>query len=122
MSDRKVVRGKVAPGRALAIIRTLYRYAMGRDWVAASPAEAIPNPSSDTPRDRYLDMKEVAAVYRVADLLGYPFTGFIKMMILTAQRRTEVASMKWGDIDLDTGSWVLGMDPNNRARACLGVC
>jgi integrase len=113
------IEGKVAPGRVLAIIRTLFRYAMGRDWVEASPAEAIPNPSSDTPRDRYLDMKEVAAVYKVADFLGYPFTGFIKIMILTAQRRTEVASMKWADIDLDAGTWVLSSEQNKSARAHL---
>lgn len=113
------IEGQVAPGRALAIIRTLFRYAMGRDWVEASPAEAIPNPSKDTPRDRYLDMKEVTAVYKVADLLGYPFTGFIKMMILTAQRRTEVASMKWADIDLDAGTWVLSSEDNKSARAHL---
>lgn len=113
------IEGKVAPGRALAIIRTLFRYAMGRDWVEASPAEAIPNPSSDTPRDRYLNMDEVKAVYKVADLLGYPFTGFIKMMILTAQRRTEVASMKWADIDLDAGTWVIASEDNKSARAHL---
>lgn len=113
------IEGKVAPGRALAIIRTLFRYAMGRDWIEASPAEAIPNPSSDTPRDRYLSMDEVKAVYKVADLLGYPFTGFVKMMILTAQRRTEVASMKWADIDLDTGTWVLSSEDNKSARIHL---
>lgn len=113
------IEGKVAPGRALAIIRTLFRYAMGRDWVEASPAEAIPNPSTDTPRDRYLDMKEVAAVYKMADLLGYPFTGFMKMLILTAQRRTEVASMKWADIDLEAGTWVLSSEDNKSARAHL---
>jgi hypothetical protein len=115
------IEGKVAPGRALAIIRTLFRYAMGRDWIEASPAEAIPNPSSDTARDRFLDMKEVSAVYRVADLLGYPFTGFIKMMILTAQRRTEVASMKWADIDLEAGTWVLTSEDTKSARAHLGL-
>lgn len=113
------IEGKVAPGRALAIIRTLFRYAMGRDWVEASPAEAIPNPSTDTPRDRYLDMKEVAAVYKQADLLGYPFTGFIKMLILTAQRRTEVASMMWADVDLVAGTWMLSSEDTKSARAHL---
>jgi Site-specific recombinase XerD len=111
--------GIVAPGRALAIIRTLFRYAMARDWVDASPAEAIPNPSADTPRDRYLDMKEVATVYRATDLLGYPFTGFLKLLVLTGQRRTEVASMRWADINLDAGTWVLSSDDTKSARAHL---
>jgi integrase len=113
------IEGIVAPGRALAIVRTLFRHAMTRDWVDSSPAEAIPNPSRDIPRDRYLDMKEVAAVYKAADLLGYPFTGFIKMLILTAQRRTEVASMKWADIDLEAGTWVIASEDNKSARAHL---
>ena len=111
--------GIVAPGRALAIIRTLFRYAMGRDWVDASPAEAIPNPSRDIPRDRFLDMSEVKRVYSAADLLGYPFTGFIKLLLLTGQRRTEVASMRWADIDLESGSWVLSSDDTKSARAHL---
>ena len=111
--------GIVAPGRALTIIRTLFRYAMGRDWMEASPAEAIPNPSADIPRDRYLDMKEVAHVYRAADLLGYPFAGFLKMLILTGQRRTEVASIRWADIDLDAGTWILASEDTKSARAHL---
>jgi integrase len=113
------IEGVVAPGRALAIVRTLFRYAMARDWMDSSPAEAIPNPSRDIPRDRYLDMKEVTAVYKAADLLGYPFTGFIKMMILTAQRRTEVASMKWADVDLEGGTWVIASEDNKSARTHL---
>ena len=111
--------GIVAPGRALAIVRTLFRYAMGRDWVDASPADAIPNPSRDIPRDRYLDMKEVGAVYRAADMLGYPFAGFLKLLILTGQRRTEVASVRWSDLDLDAGTWVLQSEDTKSARAHL---
>ena len=111
--------GIVAPGRALTIIRTLFRYAMGRDWVDASPAEAIPNPSRDIPRDRYLDMKEVGAVYQSADMLGYPFAGFLKLLILTGQRRTEVASMRWADLDLDAGTWVLQSEDTKSARTHL---
>jgi integrase len=111
--------GIVAPGRALTIIRTLFRYAMGRDWVDASPAEAIPNPSQDIPRDRYLDMKEVGAVHQAAEMLGYPFAGFLKLLMLTGQRRTEVASMRWADLDLDAGTWVLQGEDTKSARAHL---
>lgn len=111
--------GKVAPGKVLAIIRTLFRHAMARDWVENSPAEAIPNPSKDVPRDRFLKMDEVAQVYRAADLLGYPFAGFIKMLVLSGQRRTEVASMRWADIDLDAKNWVLASEDTKSARAHL---
>jgi integrase len=111
--------GIVAPGRVLAIVRTLFRYAMARDWVESSPAEAIPNPSNDVPRDRFLNMDEVKRVYSAADLLGYPFTGFIKLMMLTGQRRTEVAAMRWADVDLNAGTWLLSSADTKSARAHL---
>lgn len=111
--------GAVAPGRALAIVRTLFRYALGRDWIDASPAEAIPNPSQDKPRDRFLSMAELKKVYEAAELLGYPFGGFIKMMIFSGQRRTEVASMKWSDLDLKQQTWVIKSENTKSARAHL---
>ncbi len=111
--------GAVAPGRVLAITRTLFRYALGKDWLEASPAEAIPNPSQDKPRDRFLSISELARVHQAADLLGYPFGGFIKMMILSGQRRTEVASMKWSDLDLKQKTWVLKSENTKSARIHL---
>ena len=113
------IEGEIAPSRALAIIRTIFRYAMSRDWLDASPAEAIPLPKADVPRDRYLDMDEVKRIYPAADLLGYPFGGFIKMLFLTGQRRTEVASMRWSDINLEDATWILASDATKSARAHL---
>ena len=113
------IEGTVAPGRVLAIIRTLFRYAMACDWMESSPAEAMPSPSVDIPRDRFLDMDEAKRVYAAADLLGYPSAGFLKMMLLTAQRRTEVASMRWEDIDLEAGTWLLTSAETKSARAHL---
>lgn len=113
------IEGDIAPSRALSIIRTIFRYAMSRDWLDASPAEAIPLPKRDVPRDRYLELDEVKRIYPAAELLGYPFGGFVKMLFLTGQRRTEVASMRWCDINLEDATWVLGSDATKSARAHL---
>ena len=113
------IEGDVAPNRALTLIRTLFRYAMGRDWIDASPAEAIDKPKQEAPRERFLDMDEVKHIYSAADLLGYPFGGFIKLLFLTGQRRTEVAAMRWDDLDLDAGTWTLGSAGTKSARAHL---
>lgn len=113
------IEGKIAPSRALAIIRTVFRYAMSRDWLEASPAEAMPLPNPDVPRDRYLEMDEVKRIYPAADLLGYPFGGFFKMLFLTGQRRTEVASMRWSDINLENATWTLASAETKSARAHL---
>lgn len=113
------IEGEVAPNRALTLIRTLFRYAMSRDWIEGSPAEAIAKPKHEAPRDRFLDMEEVKRIYGSADLLGYPFAGFIKMMFLTGQRRTEVAAMRWDDVDTEAGTWIMGSADTKAGRAHL---
>ena len=101
------IEGKVAPNRVLALVGKLFRHGLSRDWIRVSPAEAIAKPNAEKPRDRFLDLKEVGQVYRAAELLGYPYGGFIKILLLTGQRRTEVASMRWNDIDLEAATWVI---------------
>lgn len=113
------VPGDVAPNRALTIIRTLFRYAMSRDWIEASPAEAIAKTKHESPRDRVLDMDEVKSIYSTADMLGYPLAGYLKMLFLTGQRRTEVGMMRWTDLDLDAGTWTIRSADTKAARANL---
>jgi integrase len=111
--------GKIAPSRALAIIKTVMRYACYRDWLEVSPADAIPPPGVDVPRDRFLPMAELARVYRAADLLGYPWAGFVRLLVLTGQRRTEVGTMRWADVDLEARTWVIPSENSKNDRAQL---
>jgi integrase len=64
-------------------------------------------------------MPEVGRVWRAATLSGYPFGQFVQVLALTAQRRTEVASMRWADVDLDAGTWVLRTAETKSSRAHL---
>lgn len=113
----EAIEGDVNPNRVLSLIRTLFRYALSRDWIEASPAEGIAKPKTEHSRDRVLDMDEVKRAYVAAELLGYPFTGFIRMLFLTGQRRTEVASMRWRDIDRDGGTWTIPAEASKSGRA-----
>lgn len=110
------VPGDITPNRVLTLIRTLFRHAMSRDWIEASPAEAIAKPKQETSRDRFLDMEEARRVYVTADALGYPLAGYIKTLLLTGQRRTEVAAMRWSDIDLDAGTWTIASENTKSGR------
>ena len=115
------VEGEILPNRVLAIVKTVFRFAMSRDWIEASPAEGIekPRPDGDADRDRFLDMDEVARVWRATDLLGFPFGPYVRLLMLTAQRRTEVASMRWNALDLDAGTWTLEARETKSSRAHL---
>lgn len=102
------IEGDVLPNRVLTIIKTVFRFALSRDWLEASPAEGIEKPNAETERDRVLDMAELKRVWDGAGLIGFPFGQFVRMLTLTGQRRTEVAAMRWADIDLEAATWTLG--------------
>ena len=113
------IEGDVLPNRVLTLIKTIFRYALSRDWIGASPVEGIAKPKAESERDRVLGMEEVAQIWRAASLLGFPFGHYFRTLALTAQRRTEVAAMKWSDVDLDAATWVLSAKETKSARAHL---
>lgn len=111
--------GIVLPNRVLALIRTIFRFALSRDWLEASPVEGIKKPHEETARNRVLDMSELKRVWEAAALVGYPFGLFARMLILTAQRRTEVASMRWADVDLEAATWIIRAQDTKGERTQL---
>jgi integrase len=113
------IEGDVLPNRVLTVVRTVFRYALSRDWIEASPAEGIAKPKDETERDRFLDMAEVKRVWDAASLLGYPYGPYIRALMLSGQRRTEVASMRWSDVDLEAKTWLLKATDTKGERAHL---
>ena len=81
--------------------------------IEVSPCAGIRAPAAETSRDRVLSDDELRAVWRAADALETPYDGFIKLLILTGARRSEVAGMMWREIDFDAKLWTL---PAARAK------
>lgn len=109
--------GDVLPNRVLTLVRTIFRWALSRDLIDASPAEGIAKPNKEVSRDRVLTMDEVARVWAAAGLLGYPTGHWLQVLLLTAQRRSEVAEMRWRDVDLQEGAWTLTAGDTKSDRA-----
>ena len=74
----------------------------------SSPCERI-RPSRligrKEPRQRVLDDDEIQALWTACT--DYPFGSFVRMLLLTGQRRTEVAGMRWSEIDLHRKVWTI---------------
>jgi len=99
--------GVVLPNHVLTLVKTIFRFAVSRDWIDFSPAEGVSKPNVERERDRVLTMREMAQIWKAAELLGYPFGPYVRLLALTAQRRTEVAGMRWDDLDLDGAMWII---------------
>ena len=59
--------------------------------------------SKDRARTRILTDDELRAIWKQAEEPG-PFGALVRLLLLTGQRRSKVASMRWEDVSLD-GVW-----------------
>ena len=75
-------------------------------------------PTKEHPRDRALTDDEIRWLWQAAEEVGWPFGPVTKLLLLTAQRRDEVANLEWSEIDLAKRVWTLPRDKakNNRAH------
>lgn len=52
----------------------------------------------ENPRTRVLDDDELRALWEAAGDIGYPFGPYVKMLMLTGQRKGEVSDLPWKEI------------------------
>ena len=66
--------------------------------------------------DRVLNEDELRRIWLAAERLGPAHGPLVQLLILTGQRRSEVAHMEWGEIDFDGRLWTLPRErvKNNR--------
>jgi integrase len=91
--------------RAFGVIRRFYRWLRERDVVTFSPADGVKKPSVERARDRALSPPEIKRLWHALDTVGGPACAAIKLLLLTGQRRGEVAGMTGSEVDGDT--WLL---------------
>lgn len=100
-----------AANRTLAAIRKFFNWAVSRDRLDASPCAGVSAPAEVNSRDRILTDDEIRALWKATGALGYPFGPMFRLLLLTGQRRDEVAGMCWAEIDGAT--WEI---PGDRAK------
>lgn len=103
--------------RVGAFMTRFFNWACERDLIDFSPAASLPKIQGERSRDRVLSENELSAVWNAADQQGYPFGPIVQLLILTAQRRAEVAGMTWDELDLDRGTWAIGADRAKNGQA-----
>ncbi len=91
------IEAKSARSHALKDIRTLFNWCVPR-YLSASPCAGLKMPSY-VPRARVLTDDELRRVWEASFEIGYPFGHIVRLLILTGQRRSEIASLEWSHID-----------------------
>lgn len=108
LMDGAIERGAAyQANRVHANLRRLFNWLTERNVIEASPVAGTKPPTRERARDRVLDDDKIRAVLRVCAKEPYPFGQFVPLLLATAQRRGEVSSMRWEDVDLDAKQWVI---------------
>lgn len=118
----KVLDGIIANGtpyranRALSAIKKLMNWCVMRGDIETSPVALLRPPTREISRDRVLNDDEIRMIWHHSDAEGYPFGPFLKLLMMTGQRRAEVSDMRWSELNLDEGIWELPASRVKNAR------
>jgi integrase len=119
---KRLVRGiaKDAPSQAnhtLAYVKAMFGWAVDEGLIEKSPAAGVKMPAQKVERERALGDAEIRPFWLACDGIGWPFGPLAQLLLLTAQRRDELAHATWGEFDLDKQTWVLPSERTKNGRA-----
>jgi integrase len=111
--DAIPVRRKGIRRAVFAYASVLFGWTAKRGDIASNPLAEMVKPEAPKARDRVLTDDELAEVWKASEKLGAPFGPFFRLLVLTGQRRSEVAAMSWAELDRASSSWTI---PADRAK------
>jgi integrase len=113
ISKRK---GHVTAAHARASLSAMFTWSMGEGFIGGSnPVVGTNHPGNAKPRERVLSNEELAAVWNGVDG-NSDYGRSVRLLILLGSRRSEVAGMRWDEIDLDAGTWTLPAERSKNHR------
>ncbi|HZC57321.1 MAG TPA: integrase arm-type DNA-binding domain-containing protein [Xanthobacteraceae bacterium] len=106
----------------LGYARRLFNWAIGQTvyGIEASPCDRLKPKDiigERPPRTRILSDKELRAAWVTATDTGYPYGPLFRLLILTGQRKSEVANARWREFDLEKKIWTIPADRMKAAAA-----
>lgn len=99
----------------LRYLKMIFNWAAGRDMIVHNPTSGVKPPAKTVERDRVLSDEEIAAVWNATLDLPTPYGEMYRMFLLTGQRRSEVSTMRWSEVNGDL--WTIPRDKVKKDRA-----
>jgi integrase len=103
----------IMANRVLSAVRKFFNWMAARDIIKVSPCLGVEPPGEVKARDRWLTDEEIKVLWLACEGEHSPFGFFVKVLLLTGQRRNEVAGMRWSELDMDNRTWTL---PGSRTK------
>lgn len=108
--------GPVAKRTLYEALGPFYKWLLYKDVITTNPMSSILPPRLAESRDRILSVSEVRELWRRTE--AEPYWGpFFRLLLLTGQRRSEVAGMQWKELDLVAKVWTIPKERTKNGRA-----
>ena len=106
--------GGFAANRARTALGSLYAWAIAEGLADTNPVVGTRKAIDEIARDRVLADEDLRLIWRRAGEGDYG--AIIRLLIVTGQRREEVAAMTWEELNLDGATWRIISDRTKNAR------
>src|ERR1700730_4912763 len=97
----------------LSYLRAALNWAVSNDIIERNPCDGLQKPSMPVERDRALTDDEIQAFWSGCDAVAHPFGPFFQLLLLTGQRRGELAGARWSEFDFGKAQWTI---PGERVK------
>jgi integrase len=95
-------RKPIMANRVHGVLSKFFKWVCARDDELTSPVISVERPAPENVRERVLDDDEIAQLWRALTAIGGPTAAAIQVLLLTGQRRNEIALLKWSEVKGDT--------------------
>jgi len=112
----------IAANRTLAALRKLFNWCMERDIIEASPCAGVKPPSSENRNNRFLSNSEIRWLWQTADEDTGPFGAYVKVLLLSGQRKSEILNIAEPEIDADGVLLLPSARTKNKREHAVPLC
>lgn len=102
--------------RARRTLSTVFAWCIGEGLCDSNPVPLTNAPAQEIRRERVLTASELLAVWRACPPSD-DFGRIVRLLILTGQRRDEVAGLMWNELDFSGAIWRLPPERTKNGRA-----
>jgi integrase len=120
--DRRTIAGLLSdlgahpsvPDKVRASLSAFFAWAMKEGLVDVNPVVGTNKARETIARDRVLTDPELVAIWRA--LPGNDYGDIVRLLILSGQRREEIGSLRWSEVDLERALITLPEDRTKNHR------
>lgn len=108
--------------RIRAMLSSLFNLAIDHELIEANPVTRVKKFRENNQKERYLNTNETQRLVAILDqpqdygIHNAIIVAIVRFLLLTGVRKREAMDLKWSDVDLSTGVWLLGENKSGKAR------